>query len=134
MLSKNTVNKLFIEAKKARENAYSPYSKFKVGSAVLTGDNKIFSGSNVENSVYGATVCAERIAIFKAVNEGYRKINAISIVANKMDGKNFTKPCGICRQVLSEFGDDIKIYLSDSTLSVREIINLIDIFPEPFHL
>jgi len=84
----------------ARENAYVPYSKFKVGAAVITEDGTIYTGCNIENASYGATNCAERTAIFKAVSEGHKKIKAIAIVG---DMSTHTYPCGICRQVIVEF-------------------------------
>lgn len=97
------------EAIKAREKAYVPYSKFKVGAAVLAENDKIYSGCNIENASFGATNCAERTAIFKAVSEGNRIIKAIAIVG---DMSTHTYPCGICRQVITEFAsEDIKIIL-----------------------
>jgi cytidine deaminase len=99
--------KALIEASiKARENAYVPYSKFKVGSAVLTEDGKIYSGCNIENASFGATNCAERTAIFKAISEGNRTIMAIAIIG---DINNYTFPCGICRQVMVEFAENENI-------------------------
>lgn len=95
--------KLILEALKCRERAYAPYSKFKVGAAVIMEDGKIYSGCNIENASYGATNCAERTAIFKAVSEGGKTIKAIAIVG---DLHNYTYPCGICRQVIEEFSDD----------------------------
>ncbi|MBU3110474.1 cytidine deaminase [Clostridium lacusfryxellense] len=93
----------------ARENAYAPYSKFKVGAAVLTSDGSIYTGCNIENASYGATNCAERTAIFKAVSEGHNKIKAIAVVG---DMSTNTYPCGICRQVIAEFAtEDIQIIL-----------------------
>ena len=93
----------------ARENAYAPYSKFKVGAAVVTEDGSIYTGCNIENASYGATNCAERTAIFKAVSEGHKKIKAIAIVG---DMSTNTYPCGICRQVIAEFATkDIDIVL-----------------------
>ena len=93
----------------ARENAYVPYSKFKVGAAVLTADGSIYTGCNIENASYGATNCAERTAIFKAISEGHKKIKAIAIVG---DMSTNTYPCGICRQVIAEFATkDIRIIL-----------------------
>jgi cytidine deaminase len=93
----------------ARENAYVPYSKFKVGAAVVTEDGSIYTGCNIENASYGATNCAERTAIFKAVSEGHTKIKAIAIVG---DMSTHTYPCGICRQVIVEFATtDIDIIL-----------------------
>ncbi|MCB2359130.1 cytidine deaminase [Clostridium estertheticum] len=101
--------KLVSQALQARKNAYAPYSNFKVGAAVLTNDGKIFTGCNIENASYGATNCAERTAIFKAVSEGYKTIKAIAIVGVQND---YTYPCGICRQVIAEFAtDDTKIIL-----------------------
>jgi len=93
----------------ARQNAYVPYSKFKVGAAVITDDGSIYTGCNIENASYGATNCAERTAIFKAISEGHKKIKAIAIVG---DMSTNTYPCGICRQVIAEFATkDINIIL-----------------------
>jgi len=101
--------KLVSQALQARKNAYVPYSNFKVGAAVLTEDGKIYTGCNIENASYGATNCAERTAIFKAVSEGYKTIKAIAIVGVQND---YTYPCGICRQVIAEFATaDTKIIL-----------------------
>ncbi len=94
----------------ARDFAYAPYSKFKVGAAVLTREGKIFSGCNVENASYGLTICAERVAIFKAVSEGYRSFRAIAVVG---DTPSFVPPCGACRQVLREFSDDMLIIMGN---------------------
>jgi len=90
----------------AKENAYVPYSNFKVGSAVLMEDGSIFSGCNIENASYGATNCAERTAIFNAVSHGHKKIKALAVVG---DPHNFTFPCGICRQVMVEFAENKEI-------------------------
>ena len=93
----------------ARENAYVPYSKFKVGAAVVTEDGSIYTGCNIENASFGATNCAERTAIYKAVSEGHKKISAIAIVG---DMSTHTYPCGICRQVIVEFAtSDMHIIL-----------------------
>lgn len=93
--------KLLKIAMDAKKNSYSPYSKFPVGAAVLTGSGKVYSGTNIENVSFGATNCAERTAIFKAVSEGELKINIIAVCG---DSENITFPCGICRQVILEFG------------------------------
>lgn len=93
-------------AKKAMGNAYAPYSGFSVGAALLTTDGEIFTGCNVENASYGASICAERCAILKAVSEGYTSFEKIAIVSSC---NNLTYPCGICRQFLSEFMDDDSI-------------------------
>ena len=115
-----TEKELVVLAKEAMEYAYSPYSKFKVGAAVLAKDGRVFTGCNVENASYGATNCAERTAIFKAVSEGYREFEAIAVVASSGD---YASPCGICRQVLAEF-----ILDSDEkgmvTYLVRELLPL----------
>ena len=95
-----------------RSRAYIPYSNFNVGAAVLCESGKIYGGCNVENASFGATNCAERTAIFKAVSEGESKIKAIAIVGSLSE---ITYPCGICRQVISEFGDDdVKVILAKS--------------------
>ncbi|MBI3813740.1 MAG: cytidine deaminase [Nitrospinae bacterium] len=104
------MDNLIAEAKKARENAYAPYSKFKVGAAVLTGDGKIFTGCNVENSSYGLSICAERTAIFNAVSAGYKKFTKIAVVT---DTEPPASPCGACRQVIFEFGDDIEVIMAN---------------------
>ncbi len=100
----------------ALENAYAPYSKFKVGAALLCEDGSIYTGCNIENASYGPSNCAERTAIFSAVNEGKRKFKAIAVVGGVL-GKidSICPPCGVCRQVLSEFCDkDMKVYLGRS--------------------
>ena len=97
------------KAIEARENAYAPYSKFKVGASILTEDGTIYTGCNVENASFGATNCAERTAIFKAVSEGHRKIKAVAVVGSDNE---YTYPCGICRQVMVEFAhEDFKIII-----------------------
>lgn len=102
--------KLIQEAIEARKTAYVPYSKFQVGAALLMG-GQVYRGCNVENASYGLTNCAERTAIFKAVSEGHRKIEAIAVVA---DTEGPVSPCGACRQVMAEFCDsDTKIYLTN---------------------
>lgn len=101
---------LINSAKKAMENAYVPYSKFQVGAALLTKDGKVYTGCNIENSSYGATNCAERTAIFKAVSEGEREFEAIAIVSSSND---VTYPCGICRQVMAEFMPHANIYFEN---------------------
>src|SRR3989304_7269012 len=104
------MDKLIAEAKTAREKAYAPYSNFKVGAAVLTIDGKIFIGSNVENSSYGLSICAERAAIFNAVSSGYKKFTKIAVVT---DSEPPSSPCGACRQVIFEFGGDIEVIMAN---------------------
>ncbi len=101
-------NKLVEMAKKAMLNSYSPYSNFKVGAAVLTESGNIYTGTNIENSSYSLTICAERVAIFKAVSSGERTFKKLAIVSST--GKP-TYPCGACRQVIFEFSDNIEILL-----------------------
>ncbi len=97
---------LIKKAFEAKEYAYAPYSNFRVGAAVLTKSGKIFTGCNIECASYGGTNCAERTALFKAISEGERQFKAIAIISDKDDN---TFPCGICRQVILEFGRDIQI-------------------------
>jgi cytidine deaminase len=105
------MKELIEQSKVARENAYVPYSKFKVGAALLTEDGKVYQGCNIENSSYGLANCAERTAIFKAVSEGVKKFKAIAVVADT-DGP--CAPCGACRQVISEFcAPDMPVYLTN---------------------
>lgn len=111
-------------SKKAQEFAYVPYSKFKVGAALLCRDGSVYTGCNIENATYGATNCAERTAVFKAVSEGHREFTAIAITSS---GGGLTFPCGICRQVLAEFSPEIKIILKDkngeiSAFSIDELL------------
>ncbi|NLX76123.1 MAG: cytidine deaminase [Clostridiaceae bacterium] len=117
------------KAMEARENAYAPYSGFRVGACIQTSDGRIYTGCNVENSSFGAAICAERTAIVKAVSEGSTKISAIAITS---DSDRLTYPCGICRQVISEFaGDDIKIICSDKKGQYK-IYGMNDILPHAF--
>lgn len=110
---------LIKRAIEAREKAYCPYSNFKVGAAVLFEDGNIYTGCNVENASFGATNCAERTAIFKGVSEGNKIIKEMALIG---DTKNFTYPCGICRQVISEFAESgsIKIYIVKNENEVLE--------------
>lgn len=104
---------LMEEAQKARERSYSPYSRFRVGAALLAESGKVYTGCNIENAAYTPTVCAERTAVFKAVSEGERAFRAIAIVGGREgETSDFCAPCGVCRQVLSEFcSPDVKILL-----------------------
>ncbi|MGN0024463.1 MAG: cytidine deaminase [Candidatus Avelusimicrobium sp.] len=122
-------------AQRARENSYSPYSKFKVGAAVLTENGDIFSGTNIENASYGLTVCAERNAIFSAVGAGRRKLRALALVTQKLPELDFNSPCGACRQVMSEFlAPDAPIYMAvlDGTRRTVFCKRLAEIMPFPF--
>ena len=98
------------KAKKARERAYAPYSKFKVGAAVRTSDGQIFTGFNIENSSYGVTICAERVAFIRALVEGKRNISRIAVIA---DTEKPCPPCGVCRQFMAEFASDMEIIMAN---------------------
>lgn len=112
MNTKETLDKLLTIAKEASTRAYSPYSGFKVGSALITSDGSIYSGSNVENASYSLTICAERTAIFKAVTDNKRDIVAIAIY---VDSDAAFPPCGACRQVMAEFNPQIPIVYANNT-------------------
>ncbi len=123
--------KLYNLAWKAKIMSYSPYSKFRVGAAVFAENNKVYTGANIENSSYGATVCAERTAVFKAVLEGNKKIKAIAI-ASDIDATIY--PCGICRQVLGEFcHKDAKI-ICGSSIDSFEVYTLDELMPKWFRM
>ena len=119
---------LITAARKARENAFAPYSKFRVGAALRSNSKKIFTGCNVENSTYGLTACAERVAVWKAISEGARDFDLIAIVA---DTEKLTPPCGACRQILWEFCGDIEIILANLR-GKAETCRLSELFPRPF--
>lgn len=116
-------------AKEASHKAYSPYSGFKVGSAVLCTNGEIFSGCNVENSSYSLTLCAERTAIFKAVSEGNKEFRAIAIYVD--DDKLFP-PCGACRQVISEFSTSLPVVYANRNEIVESTIS--ELLPGAFRL
>lgn len=104
-------NQLIDEAKKIREKAYTPYSKFPVGAALLTEDGTLYTGCNIENAAYPVTCCAERVAIFKAISDGHYNFEKLAVVA---DTKRPVPPCGSCRQVMSEFfNSDVAIYTTN---------------------
>lgn len=119
---------LIAAGRAARENAYAPYSNFRVGAALRATSGKIFGGCNVENSTYGLTVCAERVAIFKAISEGERGFDAIAVVT---DTDSFTPPCGACRQLIWEFCGDARVVLANLRGDV-EVLQMRDLFPKPF--
>jgi cytidine deaminase len=104
------INVLIEIAKNTRENAYAPYSGYRVGAALLTLDGTVYGGCNVENAAYGMSICAERTAVVKAISEGVREFEAIAVVT-----ENAGTPCGACRQFLSEFGSDIMVILADTS-------------------
>jgi len=115
-------------AQTARKYSYSPYSRFRVGAAILTSDGQIFTGCNIENSSFGLTVCAERTAIFKAVSEGQKKFKAIAIVSGE---EGYTAPCGACRQVLLDLAENIDVVMINRKGEMR-ILKMKDLLPHPF--
>ncbi len=125
-----TEQELINAAKEASKKAYAPYSNFHVGAALLTASNKIFQGCNVENASFGATNCAERTAIFSAVVNGEREFKKLVIF---VDREEFTPPCGICRQVISEFSHDIEILLANNKGDIKRT-NIRELLPLSFEL
>jgi len=121
-------DKLIALALEARKRAYCPYSDFPVGAALLATDGRVFSGCNVENASYGLTICAERVALFKAVSEGARDFTAIAIAC----GTGACAPCGACRQVLYEFAPDLLVIMTDGEGRVRERAKLAELLPRGF--
>lgn len=119
---------LFQKAVAAKAHAYVPYSNFRVGAALLTKDGKIFTGCNVECASYGGTNCAERTAIFKAISEGSREFESIAIDS---DNDSYTFPCGICRQVIYEFGKDIKIIVGTYKGDIQ-VYSIEELLPKGF--
>lgn len=111
-----------------RENAHAPFSGFKVGAALLDSEGRIHTGCNVENATYGLTVCAERVAVFKAISEGARKFTRVAVAA---DTDVLTPPCGACRQILWEFCGDVDLVLTNLR-GKTEAFRLKDLFPRPF--
>ena len=126
---KSEVKELYRQAKKVRKKAYVPYSNFKVGASILVNQNKIFTGCNIENASYGLTMCAERVAIFKAVSQGFKNIQILLLTA---DTKELISPCGACRQVISEFGNNIDIYMSNLEGKMKKT-NINKLLPESFN-
>ena len=105
-----SVSDLIEAARRARQHAHAAYSNFTVGAALETADGTIVTGCNVENATYGLTICAERVAMFKAISEGHRQFQRIAVVA---DTQAPTPPCGACRQILWEFGGDLEVVLAN---------------------
>ncbi len=126
MMTKQNEEQLYKAARTARQNAYTPYSHFPVGAALLTPSGKIYAGSNVENASYGLSVCAERVAVWKAISEGERAFSALLLVIAQ------GTPCGACRQVLAEFcAPEMPIIIYEDTGERREF-SLGDLLPEAF--
>ena len=122
------MDSLVSAALQVRENAHAPFSKFKVGAAVEDSTGRIHTGCNIENATYGLTVCAERVAVFKAISEGARGFKRVAVVA---DTETLTPPCGACRQILWEFCGDVEIALVNPRGKI-ETYRLKDLFPKPF--
>jgi len=111
-----------------RANAFAPFSKFQVGAAIEDAEGRIHTGCNVENATYGLTICAERVAVFKAISEGARKFRRVAVAA---DTETLTPPCGACRQILWEFCGDVEIVLVNLA-GKTERWRLSELFPKPF--
>ncbi len=114
-------------ARQARQHAYAPYSHYRVGAAVRTRNGRIFSGVNIENAAYPTSICAERVALFKAISEGEREFDAIAVVT-----ENGGSPCGSCRQVLAEFGLHIRVLIADTQGQQIRETTVAELLPEAF--
>lgn len=126
-LSQEDINLLIQSATEARKWAYAPYSNYRVGAALMTNSGRIYDGVNVENAAYPSSMCAERNAVFKAVSNGERQFKAIAVAS-----LNGGTPCGACRQVLSEFGEDVQIFIADKSGRLIQEIMLSDLLPGAF--
>lgn len=128
MLSQSVINTLINEAKAVMKFSYSPYSKFAVGAALLTESGEIFVGCNVENSSFGATICAERVAVTSAVAKGHQKFKAIAVISSS---EKLCTPCGICRQVISEFSLELPVICCKAN-EEYEVFALHELLPKAF--
>ena len=120
-------DRLVQQAIEARQLAYAPYSGYLVGAALLTASGRVFTGCNVESAAYPTSMCAERVAIFKAVSEGEREFTALAVVTD-----NGGTPCGSCRQVLAEFGLETVVLVADTSGAVRQETTIDDLLPGAF--
>ncbi len=127
MLTDEIKTKLIQAALAARQWAYSPYSQYPVGAALLTASGRIYDGVNVENAAYPDTMCAERVAVYKAVSEGEREFNAIAVATS-----NGGSPCGSCRQVLAEFGMDTAVILTNAEGNITRETTVSELLPGAF--
>lgn len=125
---RHTDQELIDAAAAVREHSYAPFSNFRVGAALETDDGEVITGCNVESASYGLTVCAERVAIWKAISQGKRKIKHIAVVA---DTEELTPPCGVCRQIIWEFGGDIPVILANLK-GKTEVLQMKDLLPRAF--
>jgi len=119
-----------VAAAAARERAYAPYTRFAVGAALLMEDGSIHAAANVENAIPALAVCAERVAVAQAVGAGLRRPRALAVVTATSPP---SRPCGLCRQTLAEFADDLPILVTNPQ-GEREVVRLAEIFPQPFRL
>lgn len=129
------VKELILSALEARKKAYTPYSEFKVGAAVLTAELRIYTGCNIENAAYSPGICAERTAVYKAISEGCRKIKAIAIVGDKTGDSisQYAFPCGVCRQVMREFSNpEEMIVIVAKSCEEYQLYTLNQLLPESF--
>ncbi|MEA4910387.1 MAG: cytidine deaminase [Chloroflexi bacterium] len=126
-LSAETRERLIEAARQARQWAYAPYSHYAVGAAVLTDSGRVYDGVNVENAAYPTSICAERVAIFKAVSEGERHFQAIAVVTG-----NGGAPCGSCRQVMAEFGLDTQVWIADADGNLVQETTVAGLLPGAF--
>ena len=128
MLTTRVKEELIRKANEAREQAYAPYSRYQVGAAVLTADGQVFTGCNIENAAFPSSLCAERVAIFKAVSEGHRQLRAIAVLTS-----NGGSPCGGCRQVMREFGGkQLVVLIADGSGTLLEEFTLDELLPRSF--
>ena len=125
---KKELKKTIESAENAREKAHAPYSNFKVGAALKTKRGKIYTGCNIENASYSLTICAERVAIFKAISEGENEFEQLAVVA---DTERLTSPCGACRQIIWEFCGDIPVILSNLK-GENESVQMSELLPRAF--
>ena len=126
-LSQKQIESLVDHARGARERAYAPYSRYRVGAALLTASGEMFEGVNVENAAYPASICAERSAVFAAVSAGHHHFTALAVVT-----ENAGTPCGSCRQVLAEFGLDTRVFLADHDGRVTQQTTVGELLPHAF--
>ena len=128
MLTTRVKEELIRKANEAREQAFEHYSRYQVGAAVLTADGQVFTGCNIENAAFPSSLCAERVAIFKAVSEGHRQLRAIAVVTS-----NGGSPCGGCRQVMREFGGkQLVVLIADGSGTLLEELTLDELLPRSF--
>lgn len=126
-ISKEETKTLIEMANEARKRAYVPYSRYPVGAALRTKSGKLYTGVNIENAAYPQTMCAERVAIFKAVSEGETEFASIAVVTN-----NGGSPCGGCRQVMAEFGLDTIVLIADGEGNLKQTLTVKELLPEAF--